>query len=113
MWAYESVFYQIYPLGFCGAPFENDGVLEHRIEKVNDWIPHIKKLGPMPFIFLRYLSRTHMDTIPEIIQRLIPAWVQMRISQMYATICTKKESAWYLTVYSTMWEEGSGHLRMF
>lgn len=22
MWAYESVFYQIYPLGFCGAPFE-------------------------------------------------------------------------------------------
>ncbi len=30
MWAYESVFYQIYPLGFCGAPFENDGVLEHR-----------------------------------------------------------------------------------
>ncbi len=45
MWAYESVLYQIYPLGFCGAPFENDGVLEHRILKVNDWIPHIKKLG--------------------------------------------------------------------
>ena len=45
MWAYESVFYQIYPLGFCGTPFENDGVLEHRILKVNDWIPHIKKLG--------------------------------------------------------------------
>lgn len=45
MWAYESVFYQIYPLGFCGAPFENDGKLEHRITKVIDWIPHIKKLG--------------------------------------------------------------------
>lgn len=45
MWAYESVFYQIYPLGFCGAPFENDGVLEHRILKVLEWIPHIKKLG--------------------------------------------------------------------
>lgn len=45
MWAYESVFYQIYPLGFCGAPFENDGVLEHRILKVLDWIPHMKKLG--------------------------------------------------------------------
>ena len=43
MWAYESVFYQIYPLGFCGAPFENDGVPEHRILKVNDWIPHIEK----------------------------------------------------------------------
>ncbi|MDD6484162.1 MAG: alpha-amylase family glycosyl hydrolase [Clostridiales bacterium] len=45
MWAYESVFYQIYPLGFCGAPFENDGVLEHRILKVEEWIPHIKRLG--------------------------------------------------------------------
>lgn len=45
MWAYESVFYQIYPLGFAGAPFENDGVLEHRILKVNDWIGHIKALG--------------------------------------------------------------------
>ena len=45
MWYEESVFYQIYPLGFCGAPFENDGVLTHRIEKVRDWIPHMKKLG--------------------------------------------------------------------
>lgn len=45
MWAYESVFYQIYPLGFCGAPFENDGVQVSRILKVLDWIPHIKKLG--------------------------------------------------------------------
>ena len=45
MWAYESVFYQIYPLGFCGAPFENDSVVVNRIAKVKDWIGHIKKLG--------------------------------------------------------------------
>ncbi|PWJ70741.1 glycosidase [Ruminococcaceae bacterium R-25] len=45
MWYEESVFYQIYPLGFCGAPFENDGILENRILKVIDWIPHMKKLG--------------------------------------------------------------------
>ena len=45
MWAYESVFYQIYPLGFCGAPFENDGVEMPRIRKVQEWIPHIRKLG--------------------------------------------------------------------
>ena len=45
MWAYESVFYQIYPLGFCGAPFENDGEEKPRILKVIDWIPHIVKLG--------------------------------------------------------------------
>ncbi len=45
MWAFKSVFYQIYPLGFCGAPFENDGVQAHRITKVSEWIPHIKKTG--------------------------------------------------------------------
>ncbi len=51
MWAYESVFYQIYPLGFCGAPFENDGQLESRILKVKEWIPHIKKLGANAIYF--------------------------------------------------------------
>lgn len=45
MWAYETVFYQIYPLGFCGAPFENDGILTHRLRKIEEWIPHMKKLG--------------------------------------------------------------------
>ncbi len=45
MWANESVFYQIYPLGFCGAPFENDGVQEHRITKVSEWVEHMSKLG--------------------------------------------------------------------
>ena len=51
MWAYESVFYQIYPLGFCGAPFENDGKQEDRILKVIDWIPHIVKLGANAIYF--------------------------------------------------------------
>ena len=51
MWAYESVFYQIYPLGFCGEPFENDGVLTPRIRKVIDWIPHIKNLGANAIYF--------------------------------------------------------------
>ena len=45
MWAYESVFYQIYPLGFCGAPFENDGITEPRILKVIDWADHIRELN--------------------------------------------------------------------
>lgn len=51
MWAYESVFYQIYPLGFCGAPFENDGEEKSRILKVIEWIPHIEKLGASAIYF--------------------------------------------------------------
>ena len=45
MWAYESVFYQIYPMGFCGVPFENDGIQRHEIKRVEEWIPHMQKLG--------------------------------------------------------------------
>ncbi len=60
MWAYESVFYQIYPLGFCGAPFENDGISQNRIKKVTDWIPHIKKLGANAVYFCPiFESDTH------------------------------------------------------
>lgn len=45
MWFNESVIYQIYPFGFCGAPDRNDGCLEHRILKVIDYIPHLIKLN--------------------------------------------------------------------
>lgn len=45
MWAYESVFYQIYPLGFCNAPFENDGIVTNRLDKITNWMDHIRKLG--------------------------------------------------------------------
>ncbi len=51
MWAFENVFYQIYTLGFCGAPFENDGILEHRILKVLDYISHLKRLGVKCVLF--------------------------------------------------------------
>ena len=44
MWSDSSIFYQIYPLGFCGAPKENDGALVPRIRKVIEWIPHLKRL---------------------------------------------------------------------
>ncbi len=44
-WQDSTVFYQIYPLGFCGAPFENDGKEAHRILKVKEWVPHLEKLG--------------------------------------------------------------------
>lgn len=30
----ESVIYNIYPLGFCGAPKENDFKQEYRLDKI-------------------------------------------------------------------------------
>ena len=60
MWAEESVIYQIYPLGMCGAPYENDGVQAHRILEVKEWIPHLSKLGVTAVYFCPvFESDTH------------------------------------------------------
>ena len=45
-WVNSSIFYHIYPLGFCGAPMTNDnGETIDRILKVKEWIPHFSELG--------------------------------------------------------------------
>ena len=44
-WVNNSVFYHIYPLGFCGCPEYNDGKVEYRLDKVLEWIPHFKEMG--------------------------------------------------------------------
>ena len=46
-WFEPSFCYQIYPLGLCGAPYENDGVQSHRLCKLLDdgWIEHLNRLG--------------------------------------------------------------------
>lgn len=47
MWANDAIFYQIYPLGFCGAPLKNDFISDpvNRLNRIIDWIPYLKTLG--------------------------------------------------------------------
>lgn len=50
-WVNSSIFYHIYPLGFCGAPMTNDnGETIDRILKVKEWIPHFFRAGNQCFI---------------------------------------------------------------
>lgn len=51
MWFNEACIYQIYPLGLCGAPTENDGIREHRILRVLDWAEHIRGLNMTAVLF--------------------------------------------------------------
>lgn len=45
-WVNSSVFYHIYPLGFCGADrIHTDNTVNHSILKIIDWIKHFKKLN--------------------------------------------------------------------
>lgn len=61
----ESVIYNIYPLGFCGAPKENDGKLVYRLDKIYDCIEHMKKMSVNVLVFnpLFESSRHGYDTI--------------------------------------------------
>lgn len=52
MWFHESTFYQIYPLGFCGAERENDfGETRHRFHKIEAEIPRLRDMGVGAVIF--------------------------------------------------------------
>ncbi|MFR3226472.1 MAG: alpha-amylase family glycosyl hydrolase, partial [Blautia massiliensis (ex Durand et al. 2017)] len=55
MWYDQAVIYQIYPLGLCGAPLQNDGDAaqagEHRLLRVLDWVDHIRDLGATCVLF--------------------------------------------------------------
>jgi len=46
-WASDAFFYHIYPLGFCGAPRNNDfnSTPVDRLSKVGQWLPHMRALG--------------------------------------------------------------------
>ena len=52
MWFDESTFYQIYPLGYCGAERENDfGETRHRFSVIEDEIPNIRENGFSAVLF--------------------------------------------------------------
>ena len=51
MWFDQAVVYQIYPLGLCGAPLQNDAQPAHRLRRVLDWVPHIRALGADTVLF--------------------------------------------------------------
>ncbi len=64
-WIHNTVIYNIYPFGFCGAPKENDFQLNYRLDKIDDFIPHFKKMGVNCILFNPVFESTRhgYDTI--------------------------------------------------
>ena len=64
-WINDAVIYNIYPLGFCGAPKQNDFQLPYRLDKLYDFIPHFRKMGVNCILFNPVFesSRHGYDTI--------------------------------------------------
>jgi glycosidase len=46
-WARDAIFYHIYPLGLCGAPYLNNfnAAVTHRLDVLIPWVDHIQSLG--------------------------------------------------------------------
>ena len=113
-WAQSAVFYQIYPMGFCGAPFENDGVQVNRIQKVKEWIPPSGKAGnwsrcTFPRLFeVRYPRLWTPGTSKKIDCRL-------GSNQEFQEVCARPSpsgaSGWCWTGCSTTWAGASGPSR--
>ena len=112
MWAYESVFYQIYPLGFCGTPFENDGVETSGILKVIEWISHIKKVRANAIYFSSvFESDTHGYNTRDYTK------IDCRLGnnadfKKFVMRCTKRGLKLFWTAFSTMLVVASGLFRM-
>ena len=47
----EFIMYQIYPIGFCNAPKENDGIVVSRIKKIMEWSDYYSDLGIDTILF--------------------------------------------------------------
>ncbi len=44
-WTENAIFYQIYPLGFCGCEQYHQQIQSHRILKIKEWIPHLLEMN--------------------------------------------------------------------
>lgn len=43
-WTKEAIFYHIYPFGFCNTPKQHQDEIVNRIQKISEWIPHLKTM---------------------------------------------------------------------
>lgn len=61
MWFHHCVFYQIYPLNFCGAPETNSGVQEHRLDRITEYIDQYLSAYGIGGVYLNpvFSSDTH------------------------------------------------------
>lgn len=111
MWAYDSVFYQIYTLGFCGCPDKNEGVPGHRLQKVADWIPHIRRIHADAVYFTPVFDSDAHGYDTRDYTRIDGRLGTTANSPPFAAPFTSRGSGWCSTGCSTTWAGASGRSR--
>ena len=112
-WYENAVMYHIYPLGFCGAPKHNEGGEPvNRLEKVLDWIPHLKELGVDAVYFgpvFESVEHGYDTTDYRVIDR------RLGTNEMFAHICDELHKNGIRVILDGVfntWDATSGHSRM-
>ena len=113
MWAYNETFYQIYPIGFCGAPTHNDGICVPRILKLKDWSSYLENLQIGSVLLNPIFESDNHGYDTRDFKKVDCALEPMKIFRMSVTICISiiSKSCW--TEFSTTLDAVSGHFRMF
>ena len=113
MWAYNETFYQIYPIGFCGAPTHNDGICVPRILKLKDWSSYLENLQIGSVLLNPIFESDNHGYDTRDFKKVDCALEPMKIFRMSVTICISiiSKSCW--TEFSTTLDAVSGHFRTF
>ena len=101
MWAYNETFYQIYPIGFCGAPTHNDGICVPRILKLKDWSSYLENLQIGSVLLNPIFESDNHGYDTRDFKKVDCALEPMKIFRMSVTICISiiSKSCW--TEFST------------
>ena len=113
MWAYNSIFYQIYPIGFCGAPVHNDGVCVPRIRKLMDWSEYLQTLG-VDSILLNPIFESDNHGYDTRDFKTIDC--RLGTNEDFKEVCEdlhKHNVKIVLDGVFNLWDEASGHLKMY
>lgn len=113
MWAYNSVFYQIYPIGFCGAPTANDGITVPRIRKIMKWTDYLKTLGVDSILLNPIFESDNHGYDTRDFLKLDCRLGTNETSPMYVKICTNKALKLFWMAYSIMSDVAFGHFAMY
>mgnify|MGYP003209772904 CR=1 FL=1 len=110
MWAYNSIFYQIYPIGFCGAPVHNDGVCVPRIRKLMDWSEYLQTLG-VDSILLNPIFESDNHGYDTRDFKTIDC--RLGTNEDFKEVCEDLHKHNVKIVLDGVFNEASGHLKMY
>ena len=105
MWAYNSIFY---PIGFCGAPVHNDVVCVPRIRKLMDWSEYLQTLG-VDSILLNPIFESDNHGYDTRDFKTIDC--RLGTNEDFKEVCEDLHK--HNVKIVTMWDEASGHLKMY